>query len=305
MSSTIRLVCHTPPLEPRLRAWLERTRLEPPVPLTLDVRVGDPPPAPDDGRPPFRQPGVVVRASAPGSGMHLSWDVAPAVAEIDATARTARVTLSSSAVACFDECVETFFVAVLIFLLRRAGWHHIHAATAIDPQGRGWLLAGNGGTGKSTTAALFARQGWQVGTDDTAFLAPADGAVAIAAYRAPIALRPDGYRLLGYGDGTALERRQKVGYWPEELGGGFAPLVVPDVILFTAVGNGCTAATPLGARACLAELVRWSAWVILEPDLAQEHLELMTRLARQAKGYRVTLGHDLFTRPTRLADLIP
>jgi hypothetical protein len=304
MSSTIRLACSAPPLEPRLRAWLDGTRLEPPVSLTLDVRVGDPPPAPDDWHSLFQQPGVAVRSSARGSGVHLSWDVAPAVAELDATTRTARVTLSSVAIARFDECLETFFVAVLIFLLRRAGWHHIHAATAIDPEGRGWLLAGNGHSGKSTTAALFARQGWQVGTDDTAFLAPAYRAVAVVACRARIALRPDGERLLGCSAGMTLDRRHKLGYWPEELGGGFAPRVVPEVILFTAVGNGCTAATPLSARECLAELVRWSAWVMLEPDLAQEHLELMTRLARQAKSYRVTLGHDLFARPTRLRELI-
>lgn len=304
MTSTIRLVCSEPAVWSRLRAWLDGTRLQPPIPLTLDVRIENPPALADDPGPLFEQPGVTVRAGTPGTGVQLAWEVAPAVARVDAAARTARVSLSRSAVRELDRCSETFLVAVLIFLLRRAGWHHIHAATAIDPRGRGWLLAGNGHAGKSTTAALLAREGWPVGTDDTAFLAAIEGRVVAVACRAPIALRRDAYRLLGADGATPLGRRRKLAYWPEDLGGAFAPRVVPDIILFTAVGNGVTAATPLGARECLAQLVRWSACVMLEPDLAQEHLELVTRLAQQVKSYRVTLGHDLFHRPARLAELI-
>jgi hypothetical protein len=54
----------------------------------------------------------------------------------------------------------------------------------------------------------------------------------------------------------------------------------------------------------LAELVRWSAWVMLEPDLAQDHLDVLTRLTGQARCFRVTLGRDLFTRPNRLVELV-
>jgi hypothetical protein len=304
MVSTIQLVCSDPHLAARVQAWLERMRLAPPIALTLDVRVGEPRPMAVAPWPVFQQPGVAVRAGPPHTGVHLSWQAAPAVAELDGTAPTARVTLSPAAVARLDECIETFLVTVLIFLLRRTGWHHIHAATLIDLQGRGWLVAGNAQAGKSTTAALLARQGWCVGGDDAAFLAPGDGRVAAVAYRAPIALRPDGYRLLRCSGGTLVPRRRKVGYWPEELGGAFAPRVVPEVILFTTVGNAPTTATPLARRECLALLVRWSAWVLLEPDLAQEHLDLIARLAHQAKSYRVTLGRDLFARPARLTELI-
>ncbi|OLC35350.1 MAG: hypothetical protein AUH81_10425 [Candidatus Rokubacteria bacterium 13_1_40CM_4_69_5] len=304
MASKIHLVCGEPQVRAVLRAWLDRARLDPPIPLWIDVRLEEPPAHTDDPRPVFRQPGVVVRAGPSGGGVHLTWETAPAVAEVHATEPTACVTLSPSAAARLDECTETFLVTVLIFLLRRAGWHHIHAATALDPAGRGWLLAGDGLAGKSTTAALLATQGWRVGTDDTAFLASLNGCVTAVAYRAPIALRPPGYRLLGRLGGTLLARRRKLGYWPEELGGGFADRVVPDVILFTSVGIGPTTATPLGARECLAQLVRWSAWVMLEPDLAQQHLELLAALARQAKSYRVTLGRDLFARPNRLTELI-
>jgi len=54
----------------------------------------------------------------------------------------------------------------------------------------------------------------------------------------------------------------------------------------------------------VAGLVRWSAWVMLEPERAQQHLDLLARLAAQVRGYRVVLGRDLFRHPARLQELI-
>ncbi len=306
MPSTIALACDDSLVRPVLQAWLHESGLEPPQRLALDVRVQDVEMLADDERPAFGQPGVTIRAGPPQGGVRISWDVAPAVADLDPGATTARVILSAAAAARIDECARSFVTMVLVFLLRRAGWHHVHAATAIEPSGRGWLIAGNAQAGKSTTAALLASRGWQVGTDDIAFLAPvaAGGRVAVFAFHAPIALRPAGHRLLGSSGGVLLPERDKVGYWPEELGGRWAARVEPDVVLFTTVGNGTTRAAPLRPREALAELVRWSAWVMLEPDLAQEHLDLLASLAGQTRSYRVTLGRDLIARPALLTELI-
>jgi hypothetical protein len=237
--------------------------------------------------------------------MTISWVVAPAVATLPDHAPEAYVTLSQEAASQMEVCIPTFLMMVLIFLLRRAGWHHVHGATAVDPKGRGWLVAGNARAGKSTTAALLASRGWSVGTDDTAFLADEGERVSVKAYHGPIALREGGYELLGRKVGKLAERRQKMACWPEELGGTWLPSVEPDILLFTTVGDRYSKAEPMGAREALAELVRWSAWVVLEPELAQEHLDMLTRLAKQAQGYRVTLGRDLFDDPTRLTELIP
>jgi hypothetical protein len=303
MLSTIRLDCDDSRVRSSLRTWLDAGRLKPPVPLTIEVRVVDAIPPADDGAAVFEQPTVEIRTGS-GQDIHISWTRAPAAAVLAPDARAARVLLTPAAVARLDECTQSFMVTVLIFLLRRAGWHHVHAATAIDPSGRGWLIAGNGHAGKSTTAALLASRRWPVGTDDIAFLAQAGERVAVHAYRAPIALRQGGYELLNRGGGVFLERRRKVAYWPEELGSQWAPCVEPDVLLFPSIGNGRTEVQPLGAGETLAELVRWSAWVLLEPELAQPHLDLLARLARQARRFRVTLGHDLFTHPERLEELV-
>jgi len=309
MTPAITVHCAHAGVAAAVRAWLARSRLEPTAPVTLEIELGDPALVGSDGRAAFGQPGVVVRAGPPEGGVRIAWEAAPAVADLPPGATTARVVLSAAAAARIEECLRTFLLTVLVLLLRRVGWHHIHAAMALDPRERGWLIAGNAEAGKSTTAALLASCGWGVGTDDVSFLAANREAVSAIAYRTPIALRPGGHRLVqrvAAAGGVLLPERRKVGYWPEELGGRWISRVAPEIIMFTSVGNGAavTQAEPLGQREALIELIRWSAWVILEPELAEEHLALLTALARQAKSYRVTLGRDLFARPARLAELV-
>jgi hypothetical protein len=286
-----------------LERWLEATRLAPPAPVRLEVTIGTPEPSPS-GPPAFNQPEVAIWSD--GAGVRIIWERAAAAAHLPSGQTVARVTLSPEAIRQLDLCTRTFLTTVLIFLLRRVGWHHVHAATAIDLGGRGWLFAGNAHAGKSTTAAWCATRGWAVSTDDTAFLWGGGGdRVEVVGMHAPIALREGGMALLRRVDGTPLPARQKTGYAPEELGGRWVDRIRPDRIIFPTIGRDTTMVEPITPRDTLAGLVRWSAWVLLEPTLAQEHLELIERLARQARSYRVVLGTDLFTHRDRLTELLP
>ena len=296
-----------PALREAIRGWIEEGRISPPRPLLLDVSVGAvDPPRPDDPRPVFEQPEVRIYSGGADGTVTLWWTHAPATTHLAAAAGRAEMRLSPEAAGRAADRLRHFVITSLIFLLRRAGWHHVHGATAVDPRGRGWLLAGNSHAGKSTTAALLAARGWAIGTDDIAFLgdSPA-GRVAVHAFRSRLALRPGGEELLARTGGLPLPGRGKIGFWPEELGGGWVPVIEPDVLLFTQVGDGATAVRPVRPGEVLAQLVRWSAWVALEPALAQEHLDLLARLGAQARAFRVNLGRDLFDDPTLLERLIP
>ncbi|HTO73553.1 MAG TPA: hypothetical protein VMJ30_07035, partial [Gemmatimonadales bacterium] len=287
------------------RAWLEGGSLGISAPISLEVVRGEPALAPDDLRPTYRQGDVVIRAGGTATDpVRLDWLAAPATATVTSSPATARLTLSQAACDRLDECLRTFGMTVLIFLLRRQAWHHVHAATAVDPRGRGWLLAGNAHAGKSTTTALLASRGWAVGSDDISFLTTHDSEVLVHAFRSPIAVRHGGVSLLGKGGGEALESRDKTGYWPEELGGRWQAVIRPEIIYFPTVGAERTTVEPLRPVQVLAELVRWSAWVVLEPALAQGHLDLINLLARQGRGYRLTLGRDLFRDPAILDTLV-
>ncbi|HEY6059462.1 MAG TPA: hypothetical protein VIV10_02650 [Gemmatimonadales bacterium] len=286
-----------------LEAWLAGLRLSVQARLLLDVVVSDQEPEPL-GQALFEQPEMRFGLGPQGRGLRVVWDHATALAELPAGATMASVRLSPGAVARLDRCTRTFLLAVVILLLRRVGWYHLHAATAIDPGGQGWLFTGNAHVGKSTTAALLATSGWQIGTDDAAFLERVADRILVHTAHAPIALREGGRRLLAKAGGIVLPDRGKVGFWPEDLGAVWTPLVSPDIVIFPTVGRTRTTAQPIARAEAIAELVRWSAWVMLESDLAQAHLDVLTQLAGQARCYRVTLGRDLFARPNRLIELV-
>jgi hypothetical protein len=302
-ATSIQVDCPDPDARNRIQRWLERSRLQPSIPVTLRIRRGIPPSTPDS-RPIFAQPAVHIQAGPPSHDVRITWRIEPAVAVLPAGATYADVTLSDAALKRFDDCVDTFLITVLILLLRRVGWHHVHAAAVIDPEGRGWLLAGNARAGKSTTAALLASHGWAVGTDDTSFLVADGDCVQVVAPRYPLALREGGHALLGRPRGIPLHRRKKTGCWPEDLGGRWTPRVTPQILLFTTVGDRETTTAPLRGSEALAHLVRWSAWVILEANLAQSHLELLKRLSAQTTSYQVMLGSDVFTNLDPMTSLI-
>jgi len=298
-----------------LESWVGAMRLEPPVPLTLSVRVGEVRPE-LDAREPFLQPQLEIRSGPPQGDVRIRWLGGPASgvirvgsgsvsAGLTSTGGRAEVVVGPAALEDRERLAQSFLTAVLIFLLRRAGWHHVHAAGARDPLGRDWLVAGDARSGKSTTAALLATWGWAVGSDDVTFLARDGDVVEAIAQRAPIALRPEGFALLGLEGGTAARGGRKTAFFPEELGGTWAGRVVPRIVIFPRIAGSETRVEPVRGRDALAELVRWSAWVALEPALAQEHLDLLAALARQSRCFRASLAPDLFARRDLFLELVP
>lgn len=284
--------------------WLRESRLALPAGLRLSVDVVDRLPVLDDPRPAYRQGPVEIRAGAPLGWAQVAWP-GLALARIEADRPGAEAFLTREALADPARLFRGFLLVVLIFLWKRDRRFHIHAGVARDPAGRGWLLAGNTGSGKSTTMALLAARGWDIGTDDIGFLAGRGDRVEVFGVRDRIALRPGGAALLDQAGGVSLPGRGKTGFWPEELGGQWVPSVDPDIVLFTAgIGPG-TRLTPAPPREILASLIHNSVWVMFETTGAAEHLDLFARLGRQARCYHAILGPDLFAHPDALAGFLP
>ena len=226
-----------PGIQAAICAWLLESRMPLPRGLDLRVEVVDEVPRFEDDREIFPQGEVEIRAGEPLGWVHLTWRRAPAVARIDATAPAARVFLSRDAALDVDLLLRSFLLVTLIFLWKRDGRYHVHAGTGIDTRGRGWMLIGNSNSGKSTTTALLAARGWQVGTDDIAFLVDAGDRTGVLGFRSPIALRSGGYDLLGKEGGLPLPARHKTGFSPEELGSSWVQTIEPDIVVFTSVAE--------------------------------------------------------------------
>jgi hypothetical protein len=305
MADRTSISSNDPVLEAAVTAWLDESRMPLPDGLKLRLEVVDSVGTWEDPREVFPQGEVEIRAGDPLGWVHLTWRARPARARIEEHRPEAYVELSRAALEEFDLLLRSFLLVSLIFLWKRNGRYHVHAGTAIDSKGRGWMLVGDSRSGKSTTTALLASRGWQVSTDDIAFLQARGDRASVLGFRSPIALRSGGFNLLGKAGGIPLEARAKTGFWPEELGATWIQTVEPDIVVFTSVGGDRTTLTPVSSAMVIRELLQWSLWVMFEATAAQEHLDLLSRLGRQARCYQATLAPDLFAAPRALEDFLP
>lgn len=293
-----------PALGAALTQWLEDSRMPLPEGLRLSLDVVDVLPAVEDPRTAYRQGLAEIRAGAPLGWVQVVWP-GYADARIDERRPWGRVLLTRDAAGDRERLFRGFLLIVLIFLWKRDGRYHVHAGIARDPGGRNWMLVGNSGSGKSTTMALLATRHWEVSTDDIAFLMDGGGEVSVLGFRDRIALRPGGIDLLGSAGGIDLPRRNKTGFWPEELGARWIQTVPPDIVVFTEGLAERTRLEPAEPREILNRLIQGSIWVMFETTRAAEHLEVLSRLGRQARCYRAMLGPDLFNHPEALAGFLP
>ncbi len=297
------LTCGDAALTAALRRWLDGSRLVWPGTLQLDVEVVDTLAPHTDSREAFPQADLLIQAGPPDGTVRIRWDAPQAEAVVHATEPRATIRMTREASAQLEPAERGFLLVTLLFMLRRIGWYHIHCAAMIDPRGRGWLFVGHSLSGKSTTSALLAGQGWSVSTDDIAFLSDDGVTVGVEGFWSPIALREGGRTLLGTTGGIEFPRRAKAGFRPEELGGHWIARVTPEIILFPSIG-AATSVSPIGPRAAIKRLIESSLWVLFETVHAQEHLDLLARVATQSRAFEATLGPDLFLDPNLFQDLV-
>lgn len=174
-----------------------------------------------------------------------------------------------------------------IVRLRERGRYLLHAAGAVDPMGRAWLLSGDSGSGKSTLAYALARRGWRILGDDGVVVETAGAAVIARGWRDPLmvssALSHAFPEMRGREpEASAADPRRR------------APLTVPLADRATVAAVIFVHRAPdrsverLSAVDALAALVRQSPWVILNDRHAPAHLAGLRRIAA-LPAYR--LGH--------------
>jgi hypothetical protein len=176
--------------------------------------------------------------------------------------------------------------AAAMVRLRAHGRWLVHAAGAVDPAGRAWLLAGDSGGGKSTLTYALARAGWRVLGDDGVLVEVVPQAVMAYAWRE--ALRVS----------TALGR-----HFPELRKR--AAVVEPGdprrcVAMTAALASrariaavvflerdGSDTIHPLSRTEALAALVRQSPWVMIDDAHAGRHLAALSDIARRVPTFRL------------------
>jgi hypothetical protein len=174
--------------------------------------------------------------------------------------------------------------------LRRVGVFELHSAGVVLPQSSdGVLIVGPSGSGKSTLTLQLAEAGWGYLSDDEVLLNVVGEDVEARGFRSFFALAPAAAASAGG------SRRLKTCFEPASV---FAkPPVsqaVPRFVFFTSVtGASETRLCELGQAETMARLLRACPWATYDTAVAGPHLQLLSRLARQAKGFELQAGSDI------------
>jgi hypothetical protein len=191
-----------------------------------------------------------------------------------------------------------------IVRLRERGRYLVHAAGAVDPGGRAWLLAGDSGCGKSTLGYALARSGWASLGDDGVVIEPRGKGVLAHGWREPLrvsdSLASDFPEIGGGGSAAQRDdpRRRMALSVPFSRGAPIAAVV----FLRRSDRHSITRIGPLEA---LGALIRQSPWVILDDPHTRAHLDAL-RSAASVPAFRLEhTATELHTLARVLTEAIP
>lgn len=203
---------------------------------------------------------------------------------------------------------HVFLLIALVLALRWRGLFHIHAGALVVPDGRGILVVGGSGAGKSTTTLALLEAGCAYLGDDAIFVRSLHGREEVLALPRPFHVAPrtaDAFPRLGALLGELLPAGEKRtlaarAAWP---GRERDSMPFPSIIFLPHVTGGLeTTITPVGGGEAMGALIESSTYVIVEGLPGRtEHIDVMRCLADGARTFRVGLGQDLLDRPTDVA----
>ena len=177
--------------------------------------------------------------------------------------------------------------------LRRYGLFDMHSAGVVEPEsGNGVLIVGPSGSGKSTLALQLVTSGWSYLSDDELLLSLVAGAVEARGFRSFFAVSE-----MGVGAKHCFE--------PEiVLGSKRTDQAVPRALLFTRLNGESRSELNLLTQAeTMTRLLRACPWATYDKSIAAANLNLLSTLARQARGFDLAAGRDLLD-PTFAASFI-
>jgi hypothetical protein len=204
--------------------------------------------------------------------------------------------------------IEYLFHLALIELLRRRGLYTIHA-TALEKHGRGVLIPGSSGRGKTTSFISLLRSGYRYLSDDHPLIRDAGTHVDVLPF--PIKINVT--------DATVdffPELRQS----PESILPPGTPkrAFYAEEMYLTSVGDSCQAAIVLFPHVVDAphshlellpksralEVLLPQALLVYDPEVARREFQVLAKLVQQVDCYRLHFGRDILDLPKLITPLL-
>lgn len=182
-----------------------------------------------------------------------------------------------------------------ILRLRQRRRFFVHAAGVVDPEGRGWLLLGASGTGKSTLAYALVREGWSLLGEDGVIVEPAALGIVGHGWRSPLlvsaGLGEHFPELRALADrAMPNDPRRRIPLAAREV----ARAPIRALVLLQRGEPGSL--TPLDRRELLPELVWQSPWVLIPDRDADPHFRGLALLAERTATFRFVHGPSELAR---------
>jgi hypothetical protein len=204
--------------------------------------------------------------------------------------------------------IEYLFHIALIELLRRRGLYTIHA-TALEKHGRGVLIPGNSGRGKTTSFISLLRSGYRYLSDDHPLIRDAGTHVEVLPFPikinvtdATVAFFPE----LREAPETVLRPgTPKRAFYAEEM----YPTSVgescqPAIVLFPHVVDAPHSHLELLPKSRALEVLLPQALLVYDPEVARREFQVLAKLVQQVDCYRLHFGRDILDLPKLITPLL-
>lgn len=196
------------------------------------------------------------------------------------------------------------WLSLLGWLLRERGRYMLHAS-AVARDGKGLLLAGESGSGKSSSALALIQAGWDWLADDVALLEPGTGARIHGLARGfcfhpALAAQVPGLM----GEPVAEKRFAAIeGLFPGRRVAACQPTAV---LLPSVTGAAWSRLEPASPAEALLALLPASGLMLAGGSAAraQAHMQALQDLVSAVPAYRLWAGHDIFGNGAALAALL-
>lgn len=188
-----------------------------------------------------------------------------------------------------DKLLDYFFWRINTETIHASrDYYLLHAGVLECPDGGALLLPASSGSGKSTLATGLVRAGFGYLSDEFAPIDPIDRRVH--AYPKAITLKAGSFSL--FPEAAPVDAEATARQWhllPQQLGGTFgsAPLDVRFVVAPRFVPGAATELRPLTRAETLIEL---STCSLAHGPYGRRGFRLLTSIARDVRGYRLTTG---------------
>jgi hypothetical protein len=207
--------------------------------------------------------------------------------------------------------LQHFFLSGLCLLLRACGRYLIHAA-GVEHDGKGYLILGKSGSGKSTTTLSLVGQGWKYLGDDALLLHQMDS--QIEAFGIPVDFKADDHTihklLRGIKDDFAVKipRYDNFPYFSKRYlmidqlyPNQFTARCFPDYLLFAQpTSQEKSEFVPMRKSEAFKGVIEASPHFSLDSN----YVELLSALVRQTNAYQLLAGKDVFDNPRGFEEIL-